>query len=127
MLKRALVLSLVLSSSLAAAATLSDAQQANINDFNAKLETIEATATKNLDTLNKQLDSASDKKEEMQINTKIKFNEMNKANAEKQLASNKAFTDQVASMTDEQVESFNKKIDDLKTQAEKTAQDLKLK
>ncbi|MBD1573251.1 hypothetical protein HC725_08200 [Vibrio sp. S17_S38] len=127
MLKRALVLSLVLSSSLAAAATLSDAQQANINDFNAKLETIEATATKNLDTLNKQLDSASDKKEEMQINTKIKFNEMNKANAEKQLASNKAFTDQVASMTDEQVDSFNKKIDDLKAQAEKTAQDLKLK
>lgn len=125
MLKRTLVLSLVLASTFATAASLTDKQQANLDEMNAKLQTIEETATSNLESLNKDLASAESAKDKAVLNTKIKMNENNKKQAEKMLEQNKAFADKVANITDEQVADFQKKMDEHQSKSDKIMSDLK--
>ena len=125
MLKRTLVLSLALASTFASAASLTDKQQQNIDDINAQLQQVEATAASNIESLTKELDAATAKKDQMKLNAQIKLNEQAKANAERQQQELKDFTKKVEDLTDEQVKDLHKKMDDMKAKADKIAADLK--
>lgn len=125
MLKRTLVLSLALAATFASAASLTDKQQQNIDDMNAQLQQVEATATSNIDSLTKELDAATAKKDQMKLNAQIKMNEQAKANAERQQEQLKDFTKKVENLTDDQVKDLQKQMDDMKAKADKIAADLK--
>lgn len=125
MLKRTLVLSLALAATCASAASLTDKQQQNIDDMNTQLQQVEATATSNIDSLTKELDSATAKKDKMKLNAQIKINEQAKANAEKQQDQLKDFTKKVEDLTDDQVKDLQNTMDNMKAKADKIAADLK--
>lgn len=125
MLKRTLVLSLALASTFASAATLTDKQQQNIDDINAQLQQVEATAASNIESLTKDLDAATAKKDQMKLNAQIKLNEQAKANAERQQKQIEEFTAKVEDLTDDQVKDIQNKMDELKEKADKIAEDLK--
>lgn len=125
MLKRTLVLSLALAATFASAASLTDKQQQNIDDMNAQLQQVEATATSNIDSLTKELDAATAKKDQIKLNAQIKMNEQAKANAERQQEQLKDFTKKVENLTDDQVKDLQKQMDDMKAKADKIAADLK--
>ncbi|MCF7355651.1 hypothetical protein [Vibrio sp. CK2-1] len=125
MLKRTLVLSLALASTFASAATLTDKQQQNIDDINAQLQQVEATAASNIDSLTKDLDAATEKKDQMKLNAQIKLNEQAKASAERQQKQMEEFTAKVEDLTDDQVKDIQNKMDEMKEKADKIAEDLK--
>ncbi|MGO2498135.1 MAG: hypothetical protein ACTH6I_08940 [Vibrio litoralis] len=125
MLKRTLVLSLALASTFASAATLTDKQQQNIDDINAQLQQVEATAASNIESLTKDLDAATAKKDQMKLNAQIKLNEQAKANAERQQKQMEEFTAKVEDLTDDQVKDIQNKMDELKEKADEIAEDLK--
>ncbi|HCH02025.1 MAG TPA: hypothetical protein DEV85_09075 [Vibrio sp.] len=125
MLKRTLVLSLALASTFASSATLTDKQQKNIDDINAQLQQVEATAASNIDSLTKDLDAATAKKDQIKLNAQIKLNEQAKANAERQQKQMEEFTAKVEDLTDDQVKDIQNKMDEMKEKADKIAEDLK--
>ncbi|TVO34539.1 hypothetical protein [Vibrio algivorus] len=125
MLKRTLVLSLAIASTFASAATLTDKQQKNIDDINAQLQQVEATAASNIESLTKDLDAATEKKDQMKLNAQIKLNEQAKANAERQQKQMEEFTAKVEDLTDDQVKDIQNKMDEMKEKADKIAEDLK--
>lgn len=125
MLKHTLVLSLALASTFASAATLTNKQQKNIDDINAQLQQVEATAASNIESLTKDLDAATAKKDQIKLNAQIKLNEQAKANAERQQKQMEEFTAKVEDLTDDQVKDIQNKMDELKEKADKIAEDLK--
>lgn len=125
MLKRTLVLSLAIASTFASAATLTDKQQKNIDDINAQLQQVEATAASNIESLTKDLDAATEKKDQMKLNAQIKLNEQAKANAERQQKQMEEFTAKIEDLTDDQVKDIQNKMDEMKEKADKIAEDLK--
>lgn len=125
MLKRTLVLSLAFAATFASAASLTSEQQKNIDDMNTQLQKVEATATSNIDSLTKDLDSATVQKDKMKLNAQIKMNEQAKANAERQQEQLKDFTKKVDGLTDDQAKDLQKQMDDMKAKADQISADLK--
>ncbi|MCG9702703.1 hypothetical protein L1D19_21790 [Vibrio natriegens] len=122
MFKRSLFLSLVLVSSLASAAQLSVSQQAKIDEINSQLQTMEVTASKNIESLTQALSSAENVKDKTKINAQIKMNEHRQQQAQAMLEKNQAFVKKVEGMTVEEVDAWQKKIEKIKTNVDQLAQ-----
>ncbi len=115
MFKRSLLLSLGLISVFTNAAQLSVSQQAKVNEINSQLQSIEDTASKNIESLSQALSSSEKVKDKNKIKAQIKINEYRQQRAQAMLEQNEAFVNKIEGMTVEEVDEWQKKIEEMKT------------
>ncbi|MCG9702990.1 hypothetical protein L1D19_23275 [Vibrio natriegens] len=115
MFKRSLLISLVLVSVFTNAAQLSVSQQTRVNEMNSQLQSIEDTASKNIESLSQALSSSEKVKDKNKIKAQIKINEYRQQRAQAMLEQNEAFVKKIEGMTIEEVDEWQKKIEEMKT------------
>ncbi|WP_372379628.1 hypothetical protein ACBZ91_18535 [Vibrio natriegens] len=121
MLIRSIILSLALASSLISAAQLTETQQGQLNSINTRLKKLEDTSASNIESLIQSLSAAESQKDKMKINAQIKMNERRQQQAEAMLEQNQNFVKKVESMSAEEVDAWQKKINDMKAKLDEFA------
>ncbi|EGQ7795925.1 hypothetical protein I6Y99_004546 [Vibrio parahaemolyticus] len=121
MLLRSLAVSLVLVSSLASAAQLTENQQSQLNSMNVRLQTLEDTSASNIESLTQSLSSAGSQKDKIKINAQIKMNERRQQQAQIMLEQNQKFVEKVEGMSTEEVDAWQTKIEVMKAKLDELA------